>query len=298
MQLARARNIKPGFYKNAELVECSVWARLVFPGLWMLADREGRLEDRPKQIKMELLPSDPQDMELLLQELAAHGFIHRYELDGIRCIQVLNFNKHQNPPVKEPPSMLPTLTEPGASPVQARCLKRSRTGVTGLIPDSGFLIPSSLIPDSLIPSPLNGEVSPDPSRATRVPAGKRPAVGVETWNCYAKAYAAKYGVDPVRNRKVNSQISQLVERLGGAESPLVAEYYLTHRHSLYVSAKHCVDLLVRDCEKLRTEWATGTQGTHTQAVMGDRTQTNYNSFAPLIAAARKKEAEEAANANK
>ena len=125
----------------------------------------------------------------------------------------------------------------------------------------------------------------------RSPAAKRPAVGVEAWEVYTKAYANRYGVDPVRNRKVNSQIAQLVERLGTAEAPQVAEYYLTHRHSLYVSAKHCVDLLLRDAEKLRTEWATGTQGTHTQAQMADKTQTNANSFAPLIAAAEQRERE-------
>ena len=144
-----------------------------------------------------------------------------------------------------------------------------------------------------------GIASPkQPPRATRAPVASRPAIGAETWARYENAYASKYGVSPVRNSKVNSQLAQLVARLGPTEAPDVAAYYVTHRHSLYVSAKHCVDLLLRDAEKLRTEWATGTQGTHTQAVMADKTQTNYNSFAPLIAAARKKEAEDAANANK
>ncbi|MCX8018393.1 MAG: hypothetical protein N2690_10910, partial [Rhodocyclaceae bacterium] len=59
----RARNIKPGFYKNEDLAECSVWARLIFPGLWMMADRDGRLEDRPKRIKAELLPFDAVDVD-------------------------------------------------------------------------------------------------------------------------------------------------------------------------------------------------------------------------------------------
>ena len=128
-------------------------------------------------------------------------------------------------------------------------------------------------------------------RLTGVP--KRPAPGSETWEHYSKAYSSKYGVAPVRNQKTNSQVAQLVKRLGASEAPFVAEHYLTHRHSLYVSAKHCLDLLVRDAEKLRTEWATGTQGTHTQALMADKTQTNFNSFAPLIEAARRKEANEA-----
>mgnify|MGYP007082283055 CR=1 FL=1 len=50
-------------------------------------------------------------------------------------------------------------------------------------------------------------------------------------------------------------------------------------------------------EKLRTEWATGRGMTRTQAAMADRTQTNMNSFAPLIAAAEAREAEERQAAN-
>lgn len=105
--MARARNIKPGFYKNEDLAECSVWARLIFPGLWMLADREGRLEDRPKRIKGELLPFDAQDMEPLLRELASHGFIVRYEVDGVRYIEIPKFTEHQSPHYSEKASVLP-----------------------------------------------------------------------------------------------------------------------------------------------------------------------------------------------
>ena len=49
--MARARNIKPGFFKNEFLAEMPCEVRLLFIGLWTLADREGRLEDRPKRIK-------------------------------------------------------------------------------------------------------------------------------------------------------------------------------------------------------------------------------------------------------
>lgn len=105
--MARSRNIKPGFYKNEDLAECSVWARLIYPGLWMLADREGRLEDRPKRIKGELLPFDAVDVEPLLRELDARKFILRYEVDGVRYIQILKFADHQTPHYTEKPSVLP-----------------------------------------------------------------------------------------------------------------------------------------------------------------------------------------------
>ena len=55
--MARARNIKPGFFLNEELVELPFSTRLLFIGLWTLADRDGRMEDKPKRIKMSLFPA-------------------------------------------------------------------------------------------------------------------------------------------------------------------------------------------------------------------------------------------------
>ena len=105
--MARARNIKPGFFRNAELVELPVETRLLFIGLWTLADREGRLEDRPRQIKMEIYPADQFDVDLMLGQLQDGGFIVRYEFGGRRFIEVTNFIKHQDPHYKEKASELP-----------------------------------------------------------------------------------------------------------------------------------------------------------------------------------------------
>jgi uncharacterized phage protein (TIGR02220 family) len=118
--MARARNIKPGLYKNEDLAECSIWARYLFPGLWMLADREGRLEDRPKRIKGELLPFDSQDVEPLLRELTTRGFVLRYQVDGASYIQISKFKEHQTPHYSEKQSVIkpPPLQEiaPSISP--------------------------------------------------------------------------------------------------------------------------------------------------------------------------------------
>lgn len=105
--MARARNIKPGFYTNEDLVECSFAARLLFPGLWMLSDREGRLDDRPKKIKMAIFPADSIDINELLSELEVRGFIKRYEADGKNVISIPNFLDHQNPHGREQDSVLP-----------------------------------------------------------------------------------------------------------------------------------------------------------------------------------------------
>lgn len=105
--MARSRNIKPSFFKNEDLAELPVEARILFIGTWCLADREGRIEDRPKKIKMEIFPADSVDVDKLLQKLHDSNFILRYEVSGKRCIQVLNFLKHQNPHHREVASVLP-----------------------------------------------------------------------------------------------------------------------------------------------------------------------------------------------
>ena len=142
--MARARNIKPGFFTNDRLAECDPLARILFAGLWCIADRAGRLEDRPKRIKAELLPYDSCDADALIEQLAEGGFLERYEADGNRFIQVLNFAKHQNPHVKEAPSAIPAPYKNKASTVQEQGTSYECTEQAGLIPDSLNLIPDSI----------------------------------------------------------------------------------------------------------------------------------------------------------
>lgn len=140
----RARNIKPGFYKNAKLVECSLAARLLAPGLWMLADKSGRLLDRPKQIKMEIFPADTIDVEPLLQELHLNEHIIRYEIEGVKYIQILGFKDHQSPHYSEKDSIIPGYSEKSFSsskdiPEQVRRITQP--------PPPDLLNPDSLTPD-------------------------------------------------------------------------------------------------------------------------------------------------------
>ncbi|HBN8069026.1 hypothetical protein ACM7US_30225 [Pseudomonas aeruginosa] len=105
--MARARNIKPGLFENEDLMELGPFDRLLFIGLWTLADREGRLEDRPRRIKVKLFPGDDYDVDQGLAALAARGFITRYEVQGFAVVEVANFHKHQKPHGTEKDSVLP-----------------------------------------------------------------------------------------------------------------------------------------------------------------------------------------------
>ncbi|CAB5212767.1 hypothetical protein UFOVP191_18 [uncultured Caudovirales phage] len=139
--MARSRNIKPSFFTNDKLSECAPLARILFVGLWTVADRGGRLEDRPKKIKAEVLPYDDCDCDKLLNELSSYGFIVRYTHGENQYIQVVNFEKHQNPHIKESASTIPAPDLHGANTILAQPLT-----------DSLLLIPDSPIPRRVVGS--------------------------------------------------------------------------------------------------------------------------------------------------
>lgn len=117
--MARARMLKPGFFRNEELAELPMTGRLLFAGLWTLADKAGRLLDRPKRIKADLFPFDDDlDVDGLLDTLAAKSFIERYEVDGIHLIQVCKFLDHQKPHPREAESLLPGIPSNYSKPRQ------------------------------------------------------------------------------------------------------------------------------------------------------------------------------------
>lgn len=142
--MARSRNIKPGLFKNEILGVSDPLYTLAFQGLWLLADRAGRLEDRPLRIKAETFPyRDGLDIERILNWLEEEGFILRYVVSGKRYIQVLSFSKHQNPHKNETPSDIPPPEQSEGVPKKSVHVP-SESEALGLIPDSLNLIPDSL----------------------------------------------------------------------------------------------------------------------------------------------------------
>ena len=104
--MPRTRQLKHDFFLNEELAAVEPIGRLLFAGLWVLADREGRLEDRPARIKAQLFPYEEMDIDGLLLRLAC-GFIQRYQANGGRYIQIPNFKKHQHIHPDEKASQFP-----------------------------------------------------------------------------------------------------------------------------------------------------------------------------------------------
>lgn len=165
--MARARNIKPAFFKNYDLADAGPVAQLLFAGLWCLADREGRLEDKPRLIKAELFPYYDCDVNGELTELERLKFVRRYTVGEVAVIEVLNFKKHQTPHNTEKASALPAYH--GQKHLEAApTVGNGELTVSPPLENDGKT-PDSLTPDSLIPDSKNNpaarvSVSENPSR--------------------------------------------------------------------------------------------------------------------------------------
>ena len=111
--MARIRYLKPDFFKDEDIKELPFEARLFYQGLWVQADRDGRGEDRPERLKIEIMPYDEVDAEKIMQLLACpkkngkRPFIVRYEIDGEKYYQIINWQKHQKPHKTERDSVIP-----------------------------------------------------------------------------------------------------------------------------------------------------------------------------------------------
>lgn len=141
--VARSRNIKPSLFKNEVLGEADPLLTILFEGLWCLADRDGKLEDRPKRIKVEIFPyRELPDFNGYLTELERLCFIDRYRVGNVAVIRVLNFAKHQSPHKTEKASELPDRPE-----------DTELREITGKAPlnNGGLTEEAALIPDSLNP---------------------------------------------------------------------------------------------------------------------------------------------------
>jgi uncharacterized protein YdaU (DUF1376 family) len=99
----------------------------------------------------------------------------------------------------------------------------------------------------------------------------------KVWNCYSTAYASRYGVPPVRNAKVSASVAQLVSRIGADDAEAMAGWFVSHPDNFYAKNLHDFGLLLKDCEKLRTQWATG------RTVANQQQSNGYKSRADALA---------------
>ena len=164
--MPRSRNIKYSFFTNDELAEIDPLGRLLFIGLWTIADYKGDLEWRPKKVKAELLPYDDCDIKELAINLDKSGFIRFYSDGDSIYLLISNFSTHQNPHKneREKGSQIPEYTEKMRQAIDLKGLAINLDKVAINLDENGTPPADSLIliADSLSLDPDSGLPIPEP----------------------------------------------------------------------------------------------------------------------------------------
>jgi hypothetical protein len=282
------RYLKPGIRDSERIDRLQPLAEVLFYRLLVTVDDFGRTDARPAMVKAACFPVrdsvDAATCGRLLVELADCGLIDLYTVDGKPCLQMRKWDN--TPRAKE--SKFPGPDDTRAQMHASACKPRAPAGTPRAdLPvtetETGTETENRKPEPETATEVATGPKTPPPRRAK--PEGQQTATA-ELWDAYAGAYIQRYGVQPVRNATVNGQLAAIVARLGRDEAPPVARFYLQHKGAFYVRTSHAVGLFLKDCEALRTQWATGQAVTNTQAQQTDKTQTNADAFAPLLARAR------------
>lgn len=104
--MSRIRTIKPQFFRHELLQDLEnefplQRIMLTFIGLLTVCDSKGRFENKPRILKLDILPFVNFDFDYTLKILSEHNFITFYEVDKNKYGQVINFEKHQRITGKE-----------------------------------------------------------------------------------------------------------------------------------------------------------------------------------------------------
>jgi hypothetical protein len=108
--MGRVRMLPPELFTDERVVALAREDRYAFVGLFCEADREGRMRDQPRRLKLSVEPWDEDiDFDDVLTRIAGAGLIVRYERDGERFIAIPEFltTWKQKPHVREAKSDLP-----------------------------------------------------------------------------------------------------------------------------------------------------------------------------------------------
>lgn len=96
--MGRIRTIKPEFPQSETVGKLSRDARLLFIQLWTFVDDEGRARAASRMLASLLYPYDDDAPELIdawLGELEQNDCLRRYEVEGTKYLEIINWSKHQ-----------------------------------------------------------------------------------------------------------------------------------------------------------------------------------------------------------
>lgn len=100
--MARIRTIKPEFFQDEDLAQCSAHARLLAIAVLQLCDANGVFRHIPMQVHAHAFPWEAEvNTPALLRELEGVGYLKFYVVDGREYGYIPGFAKHQRLQGKE-----------------------------------------------------------------------------------------------------------------------------------------------------------------------------------------------------
>ena len=93
----KIRSLRPEFFADGRMAQLSPMARILYMGLWCIADDEGRGRYQPKSIEGEVFPHEDVDIRGLLGELVDMGRIVTYQVGAESYFHIPRFTDHQHP---------------------------------------------------------------------------------------------------------------------------------------------------------------------------------------------------------
>lgn len=103
------------------------------------------------------------------------------------------------------------------------------------------------------------------------------------WLEYARAYAKRYGVEPVRSAKISTALGRIIDAVGLENAIAIAGFFPTHNGSFYVLRGHPIGLLESDAQKLLTEYQTGRRVNAETARRNEKVEANDDVYAAVEA---------------
>jgi hypothetical protein len=241
--MARIRYIKPDFFDNPVLAQCSHRARLLFIACWQLADRSGVFEWDVAKIRKYAFGYEDitlVEMAALLDELLARGFIQHGTFDHRPYGLVPNLSKHQNFHRDEKPKLEHVKqgtiwTASAVGTVLAPCEHRAAP------------VPAQLRTENGERRTENGERATDlaaevekPKRKRKPSSGASPSEGVTVpvRVAWLREYEKKYKQPAAWGRKENGQCAQLLGTFTASELVELVPYFFAWKNADVIDGGH------------------------------------------------------------
>ncbi len=278
------RYLKPGICDSDAIDRCSPLAECLFYRLLVNVDDYGRFDARPAVVRARCFPLKDSISNSIIQELLialqSAKLIILYELNGYAYLQMQKWDNI--PRAKE--SKYPAFDDDCIQTHTSACKPYTVLPVT--VTETETKTGTETATETTPSSPRKKRVGQKAENEQELQAACK-----TTWAAYADAYAIRYAVDPIRNAKISSLIKQFVQRIGYDDSPHVAAFYVRHNGNFYVQKVHPVELLLKDAEGLRTQWASGNTMTATRAKQIDKSQANMSVVDEALALMEKNDAQ-------